>query len=87
MSYFGGIWSSRKFNRFLSNEFTVVGAVRQKKWQNSAKWDKGLKIGENIPLTIRKDLRNGAKKNLQWTYEILHIFCKTFILSIFDNFY
>ena len=26
----------------------IVGAVRQKKWQNSAKWDTGLEIGENI---------------------------------------
>ena len=50
-------------------DYTIVGSVSLKKWQNSAFYDRAFKLGGDVLWTNRNDLRYGAKKNLQWTHE------------------
>ena len=59
--------------------------VSLKKWQNSAFYDRAFKLGGDVLWTNRNDLRYGAKKNLQWTYENLHNVCITRKFSFFTT--
>ena len=63
----------------------IVGSVSLKKWQNSAFYDRAFKLGGDVLWTNRNDLRYGAKKNLQWTYENLHNVCITRKFSFFTT--
>ena len=70
---------------YNSVRYVLVGSVSLQNWQNCAFYDRAFKLGGDVLWTNRNDLRYGAKKYLQWTYENLHNVCITRKFSFFTT--